>query len=62
MNYGHTVGHGVELASAYRVRHGEAVAIGMVPEARLAERIGLAATRTWQTSIAASPEIFGITG
>ena len=42
LNYGHTVGHGVELASDFQVRHGEAVAIGMVLEARLAERIGLA--------------------
>ncbi len=42
LNYGHTIGHGVELASGYQVRHGEAVAIGMVLEARLAERIGLA--------------------
>jgi shikimate kinase/3-dehydroquinate synthase len=42
LNYGHTVGHGVELVSDFTVRHGEAVAIGMVLEARLAERIGLA--------------------
>ena len=39
---GHTVGHGVELASGFKLRHGEAVAIGMVTEARMAERIGLA--------------------
>jgi shikimate kinase / 3-dehydroquinate synthase len=42
LNLGHTVGHAIELASDYRVRHGEAVAIGMVVEARLAERMGLA--------------------
>jgi 3-dehydroquinate synthetase len=42
LNLGHTVGHGVELASDFRVRHGEAVAIGMVAEARLAARLGLA--------------------
>ena len=42
LNYGHTVGHGVELASNYELRHGEAVAIGMVVEARMAESIGLA--------------------
>jgi 3-dehydroquinate synthetase len=39
---GHTVGHAVELASGFRLRHGEAVAIGMAVEARLAERLGLA--------------------
>ena len=42
LNLGHTVGHALELLSAYRLRHGEAVAIGMVAEARLAERLGIA--------------------
>jgi 3-dehydroquinate synthetase len=42
LNLGHTVGHGVELASGFKLRHGEAVAIGMVVEARMAEQVGLA--------------------
>lgn len=42
LNFGHTVGHAVEKASGYSLRHGEAVAIGMVCEAGLAERLGLA--------------------
>jgi shikimate kinase / 3-dehydroquinate synthase len=42
LNLGHTVGHGVELASGFQLRHGEAVAIGMVAETRMAEKIGLA--------------------
>ncbi len=42
LNFGHTVGHAVEHVSGYVLRHGEAVAIGMVAEARLAERVGLA--------------------
>ena len=42
LNLGHTIGHGVEAASGYRLRHGESVAIGMLAETRLAERIGLA--------------------
>lgn len=43
LNLGHTVGHAVESVSNFTIRHGEAVAIGMVAEARLAERMGLAA-------------------
>jgi shikimate kinase/3-dehydroquinate synthase len=42
LNLGHTVGHALEQATAYRLRHGDAVAVGLVAEARLAERIGLA--------------------
>ncbi len=36
LNFGHTVGHAIESASAYRVAHGAAVAAGMTVEARLA--------------------------
>lgn len=41
LNYGHTFGHGIELAGQYRrYLHGEAVAVGMVLAARLAARRG----------------------
>ena len=42
LNLGHTVGHAVELVSHFQLRHGEAVAIGMVAEAKLAERLTVA--------------------
>ena len=42
LNLGHTVGHAVELVSNFEIRHGEAVGIGMVAEARLSERLGIA--------------------
>jgi shikimate kinase / 3-dehydroquinate synthase len=42
LNLGHTVGHAVELVSQFRLRHGEAVAIGMASEARLAEKLAIA--------------------
>src|SRR5215216_973570 len=41
-NLGHTVGHAVELVSRFELRHGEAIAIGMVIETKYAERIRLA--------------------
>lgn len=42
LNLGHTVGHAVELVSRFELRHGEAIAIGMVAEAKYAERVGVA--------------------
>jgi 3-dehydroquinate synthase len=42
LNFGHTIGHAVEEASSYSLLHGEAVAIGMVLESRLAEKAGIA--------------------
>jgi shikimate kinase/3-dehydroquinate synthase len=42
LNYGHTIAHGLEAATEYRrFLHGEAVAIGMMGEARLSSRLGL---------------------
>jgi len=46
LNFGHTIGHAVELVSGYSLLHGEAVAIGMALEGALAERIGLAQAGT----------------
>jgi len=44
LNYGHTLGHALERLARYRgLRHGEAVALGMVFAARVAEAVGLAA-------------------
>ncbi|MGQ0764556.1 MAG: 3-dehydroquinate synthase [Gemmatimonadota bacterium] len=42
LNFGHTVGHAVESASRFSLLHGEAVAVGMALESRLAETLGLA--------------------
>ncbi len=41
LNYGHTLGHAIEKHSKYQLRHGEAVAIGMVFVAELAAARGL---------------------
>jgi 3-dehydroquinate synthase len=42
LNFGHTVGHAIEAVAGYGggFEHGEAVAIGMVVESRIAERLG----------------------
>lgn len=39
--YGHTVGHAIELAANGRVPHGEAVGLGMIVAAEVAGRLGL---------------------
>jgi len=42
LNFGHTVGHAVEVRTGFALLHGEAIAIGMVAESLLAESIGVA--------------------
>ena len=49
LNFGHTIGHAVEAASNYSLLHGEAVAIGMALESRLAELAGIAEKGTAET-------------
>lgn len=47
LNYGHTIGHALETVTGYgRFTHGEAVSLGIVAEARLALRRGLASDET----------------
>ena len=42
LNYGHTIGHAIEAVSGYGTYlHGEAVAIGMMAAAGIAERLGM---------------------
>jgi len=41
LNYGHTVGHAIESVSELKVWHGEAVAIGMIAEARISNKLGM---------------------
>ncbi|MHB1137503.1 MAG: 3-dehydroquinate synthase family protein [Microthrixaceae bacterium] len=40
LNYGHTLAHAIEVAGGHDLRHGEAVAIGLVYAASLARRLG----------------------
>ena len=48
LNYGHTLGHAVEIYAKYQLRHGEAVSIGMVFVAELAHSRGLISTEVLQ--------------
>jgi 3-dehydroquinate synthase len=41
LNWGHTVGHALELLTHYALSHGEAVAIGMLVEAQMAVSLDL---------------------
>ncbi len=47
LNYGHTVGHALEAATAFsKWLHGEAVSLGIVAAAKIAERLSLAEAET----------------
>ncbi len=42
LNLGHTLGHALEAQSGYRLKHGEAVSIGIAAAAKLSMRMGMA--------------------
>ncbi len=59
LNFGHTIGHALELLSDYRTPHGEGVAVGMVAEAMAGERAGITAPGT-ATRVAQALTAFGL--
>ncbi len=52
LNFGHTVAHGLERASDYRLSHGAAVAVGIVAECRIAHSEGALGRRDEQRVVA----------
>jgi len=40
LNFGHTIGHGIEQISGYQISHGKAVAIGIAMDTRAAVEVG----------------------
>jgi 3-dehydroquinate synthase len=59
LNAGHSIGHAVEHASGFSLSHGEAVAIGLVIEARIGEALGISEAGT-AAALAALLERFGL--
>ncbi len=55
LNLGHTFAHAIEIVSSHAVRHGEAVAMGLVAAANLSARLGYCSA-TLQNRIEASLE------
>ena len=52
LNYGHTIGHALEAVTGYgRFTHGEAVSLGIVAEAGIAERLGIATDVTTERQV-----------
>ena len=45
LNHGHTIGHAVEAVSDFKLKHGQAVAIGMALENKIASRMGMLAEK-----------------
>lgn len=41
LNFGHTIGHGLEAASNYRISHGKAVGLGVLSSLYISEKEGL---------------------
>lgn len=40
LNFGHTIGHGLEILSNYKLKHGYAVAFGIIKESYIANKLG----------------------
>ena len=41
LNFGHTIGHALELESNHRLSHGDGVALGIIAEAKISEELEL---------------------
>ena len=49
LNFGHTIGHALEILTDYKILHGTAVALGILVEAKIAELSGLLSATDYRT-------------
>lgn len=57
LNYGHTIGHGIESALEFNIPHGEAVAIGMIVESLIALKAGYLDSKSFNRIISLIKEL-----
>ncbi|MGF1468758.1 MAG: 3-dehydroquinate synthase [Sandaracinaceae bacterium] len=60
LNLGHTVAHALEAASGYALRHGEAVALGLVAAFQVAEALGDAGASAQRRRLSALLDALGL--
>ena len=63
LNFGHTIGHALEshhLPGSHPISHGQAVTLGMLTEAKLANMIGLLGTEDFQSIIQLIHRLLGL--
>ena len=51
LNFGHTIGHGIEKCSGYKIPHGRAVAIGMALITKASVNMGVCDTEVYDKLI-----------
>ena len=57
LNFGHTIAHALERVTDFNVSHGDAVAVGMVAEARMGEGLGISQAGTAEALAAAAARL-----
>lgn len=59
LNYGHTIGHAIEVLSKYKIPHGQAVIMGMVIVNKLAQNRGILNQTDYELTQKLSKELLG---
>ena len=59
LNYGHTIGHAIEVLSEYKIPHGQAVIMGMVIVNKLAANRGILNKSDYELTQRMAKELLG---